>query len=106
MENESSVRYLVVVQFKGDTSLTDLARRVPSLQAMISGLCGGDMEQVFRSPEGLTFGVFFKSAKPIGIIKSVLDDATANGDTFLVTEVGDLAAAKGFGRPATWLQRH
>ena len=99
-------RYLAVIQFKADTSIPELAKRVPGLQKFISGLCGGDMEQVFRSPEGLTFGVFFKSSKPAGVIRSVLDGATGNGDSFLIVEVGDLGAAKGFGRPATWLQRH
>jgi hypothetical protein len=64
------------------------------------------MEQAFRSPEGLIFGVFFNSKKAEGIIRSVLDQATGNGDSFLVFEAGPLATAKGFGRPATWLQHH
>lgn len=99
-------KYLVVAQFKSDTSLADLAGLVPDLQRAISGLCNGEMEQAFRTAEGLTFGILFKSPKPLGIINAVLDGATRNGDSFLVTEVGEHAVSKGFGRPLTWLQRH
>lgn len=102
----SKTRYLVVVQFKPDTSIPELAKRVPGLQGFISNLCNGEMEQAFRSPEGQLFGVFFNSAKPIEVIRSVLDGATGDGDTFLIVEVGNLGTAKGFGRVATWLQRH
>jgi len=104
--DERSSKYLVIVQFKADTSIPELAKRVPELQTQIASLCQGNMEQVFRSPEGLTFGVFMKSSKPIEIIRSVLDDATVHGDGFLVLEVAGRAYAKLFGRPLTWLQRH
>jgi len=99
-------RYLAIIQLKADTPLADLARRVPGLQRFISELSNGEMEQAFRSPEGHIFGVFFKSKKPEAIIRSVLDQATGNGDGFLVFEAGSLAATKMFGRPATWLQHH
>ena len=104
--DEHNSKYLVIVQFKADTSIPELANRVPELQKQISSLCKGNMEQVFRSPEGLTFGVFMKSSKAIEIIRSVLDEATVHGDGFLVLEVAGRAEAKLFGRPLTWLQRH
>ena len=103
---DNAARYLAIIQFKADTPIAELAKRVPGLQARISRLANGEMEQVFRSPEGLTFGVFFKSKVPSGVIWSELDGPTANGDTFLVFEVGSFVTAKGFGRAATWLQRH
>ena len=106
MTESDPKRYLVIVQFKADTPLSDLAKRVPGLQGFISQLSNGEMEQVFRSPQGHIFGMFFKSRKAEGIIRSVLDNATANGDGFIVIEVASLAAAKMFGRPATWLQHH
>lgn len=106
MSDGEAKRYLVIIQFKADTPITDLAKRVPGLQGFISQLSTGEMEQAFRSPEGHIFGVLFKSKKPEGIIRSVLDGATSNGDGFLVLEIGSLAAAKMFGRPATWLQHH
>ena len=106
MTDNEPKRYLVIIQFKPDTPLTDLAKRVPGLQRFILDMSTGEMEQVFRSPEGHIFGAFFKSKKPEGIIRSVLDGATADGDGFLVVEVASLAAAKMFGRPATWLQHH
>lgn len=106
MTDAEPKRYLAIIQFKADTPLTDLAKRVPGLQRFISDLSNGEMEQAFRSPEGHIFGVFFRSRKPEGIIRSVLDQATGNGDGFLVLEAGSLAAAKMFGRPATWLQHH
>lgn len=59
-------RYLAMIQFKPDTPLTDLAKRVPGLQHFILGMTTGEMEQVFRSPEGHIFGIFFKSKKPGG----------------------------------------
>ncbi len=99
-------RYLAVIQFNGDTPIAELAKRVPGLQGFIASMSDGEMEQVFRSPEGLTFGMFFKSGLPAGLIRDKLDRATANGDSFLVFGDGDLACCKGFGRPATWLQRH
>jgi hypothetical protein len=103
---EDKKRYLAVIQFKADTPIAELAKRVPGLQNRISNLADQEMEQVFRSPEGLTFGVFFKSNRPTGVIWSELDHATGNGDSFLVFEAGPYVTAKGFGRAATWLQRH
>jgi len=104
--SDAAKRYLVVIQFKGDTRLSELAKRVPSLQDLISAFSKGEMEQVFRSPEGLSFGMFFKSASPDYHMRSELNRMTINGDSFLLCEVGNLTANKGLGRPATWLQRH
>ena len=99
-------RYLAVIQFSPDMFAADLAKRVPSIRNFIGSLCNDEMEQFFRSPEGNTFGLFFKSGKPLPVIKSVLDGATSNADHFMVVEIGENAASKGFTRALTWLQRH
>lgn len=106
MPDDEAKRYLAVIQFAASTSVTELAKRVPAIRNFISGLCNDEMEQFFRSPEGSTFGLFFRSKKPLPVIRSVLDGATTNADAFMVIEVGATSAAKGFGRAITWLQHH
>lgn len=106
MEEAKPTRYLAIIQFRADTSTSDLSRRVPALQAMFSRFSKGEMEQCFRSSEGHLFGVLFKAALPSEIINAELNKRTVNGDTFLVFEAGNLTVAKAFGRAATWLQRH
>jgi len=64
------------------------------------------MEQFFRSPEGHVFGLLFRSAKPLPLMRSVLDGATTNADAIMLVELGASVEAKGFGRAATWLQHH
>jgi hypothetical protein len=86
--------------------VAELAKRVPAMRNFISELCNDEMEQFFRSQEGSTFGLFFKSKKPLPVIRSVLDGATMNADAFMVMEVGAGVMAKGFGRAITWLQHH
>ena len=106
MAADEAKRYLAVIQFAPNTPVTELAKRVPGIRDFISGLCNDEMEQFFRTPEGNTFGMFFKSKKPLPVIRSVLDGATTNADAFMVIEVGAEVAAKGFGRSITWLQHH
>jgi hypothetical protein len=106
MSTEDAKRYLAVIQFVSSTSVAELAKRVPGIRSLLAGICKDEMEQFFRSTEGNTFGLFFKSAKPLPVIDSILDGATTNADAFMVMEVGATHAAKGFGRSLTWLQRH
>ncbi|ERR1700687_6204043 len=106
MAADEAKRYLAVIQFAPSTSVTELAKRVPGIRNHISSFCNDEMEQFFRTPEGNTFGMFFKSAKPLPVIRSVLDGATTNADAFMVIEIGAGAMAKGFGRAITWLQHH
>jgi hypothetical protein len=106
MAADGPKRYLIIVQFPPDMFASDLTKRVPSIRNVISSLCNDEMEQFFRSPEGNTFGMFFKTAKPMPVIKSVLDGATTNADHFMVVEIGETATSKGFTRTLTWLQRH
>ncbi len=106
MTEETKKRYLAIIQFAPHTSVAELAKRVPGIRGFIASLCNDEMEQFFRTPEGNTFGVFFKSAKPLAVIRSVLDGATTNADAFMVIEVTTEFTVKGFGRSATWLQHH
>jgi hypothetical protein len=101
-DDDAPKRYLAVIQFAASTPVTELAKRVPGIRNFLSGLSNDEMEQFFRSPEGNTFGLFFKSKKPLPMIRSVLDGA----DAFMVMEIGATAQAKGFGRAITWLQHH
>jgi hypothetical protein len=99
-------RYVVVIQFAPHTSTADLARKVPVLRDHISSFSNGEIEQFFRSLEGHTFGLLFKSSKPLPLMRSILDGETTNADALMILELGPNVEAKGFGRALTWLQHH
>jgi hypothetical protein len=99
-------RYLAVIQFAPSTSVAELGKRVPGIRNHIARISHDETEQFFRTPEGNTFGMFFKTAKPLAMLRAELDNATNNADAFMLIEVGTEALAKGFGRAITWLQHH
>jgi hypothetical protein len=106
MPENPTKRYLVAIQFGPRTPVTELARRVPDIRDHIDKFSNGEMEQFFRSPEGHVFGLLFRSAKPLPVMRSILDGATNNADAVMILELGDNFDAKNFGRAFTWLQHH
>lgn len=106
MADDAAKRYLVVIQLAPQTTSADLIRRVPSLKDHVSNFSGGEMEQFFRSADSQTFGWFFRSSKPLPVMRSILDNATTNAEAVMILELGSNVDAKGFGRAATWLQHH
>jgi hypothetical protein len=103
---DETKRYLALVQFKSDTTLEELAYRVPGFQGKITKLSRGESEQAFRTNDGLAFGMFFRSALPRHVLWSEFDHGTSHGDTYMIIEAGPLVEHKGFGRAAAWLQHH
>jgi hypothetical protein len=105
MPEAESRRYLAVIELRKDTPLTEIGQRMAAIHGLLKRFSNNDAELAFASADARLFGVLFKAPTPVLVIRAELDKMTVNGDKFLVFEAGDLAAEKGLGRPATWLQR-
>lgn len=101
-------RYCCLIQLKKDSSLQRLAESVPSLVALVDRWSKGEKEQLCRSNDGQLFGFFFKSKKPVEMLTAEFETCggSANGDSFIVFEVGEKFNGVGFSRAWTWLQHH
>lgn len=105
MAEGKSVEYMAVVRLGADCRGEELAKRVRFVQGKLTEFAKGDSQLAFTSDDARVLGVLFCTSVPKAVIKAELDKGTTNADSFLVFEVGDIVGEKGFGRPATWLQR-
>jgi hypothetical protein len=98
-------RYCVVIQLD---NLSDMARvnaDVPPILALMKGHSEKD-EMAFRSTDGVLFGWFIQTSKPIDMIRKAIEASTAwrNRDSIMIFEIGEGLSGKGFTRQWTWLQ--
>lgn len=104
MTAEDPKRYLVTVQLRPGP---DRRRDMPLVVEWMMSFAKSEHELAFRSSDGLVFGFFIKTSAP-QFMRAEFEKCrgTIDGDAMMLIEAGKLVDAVGFGRAATWLQRH
>ncbi len=99
------MRYCVIIQLDNSSDIARLKVDVPALVALIKGHSEKD-EMVFRSNDGVLFGWFIQTEKPLDMIRNAIESSTAwrNADAIMIFEIGAGLSARGFTRQWTWLQ--
>lgn len=108
MNDGETKRYIAIVQFRSDSTLSRLGKDAPEVISLLKRLSNGENELAFTSNDGKTFGYFLKTTVP-HFLKAEFEKCTGtrDGDAMLVFEAGKLIAGSvGFSRAFTWLQRH
>lgn len=102
------MRVCAIVQLKNDSSFGRVREDAPIIVRTVQSFAKGPLELVFRSNDGILFGWFFETDKPLGMLQAEVNGCTGfrNGDAFLVFELGKGLGGVGFSRAWTWLQRH
>ena len=100
--------YLVIVRLKNDSNMERLAEVIPDLVNILNGISNSDMQQCFRSNDGILSGYYVNTNKNAHFIRIALEKSskTQNGDHFLVNEIGRDYDGLGFSRAWAWLQHH
>jgi len=101
-------RYLAIVQLKSDSDIGRIQNDVPQIINFLQLISHNEMEQVFRSRDGLLFGFFIKTDAPPYSFKPGFESCygTLNGDSLLIFEAGETACGIGFSRAWNWLDHH
>ena len=107
-EQTEPTRYCALIQLGKSSDIRRVAETVPVIVKTIERWSKGEMEQLCRSNDGQLFGFFFKSTKPVAMMRAEFESSGANSntDSFIVFEVGDQFSGQGFSRAWTWLQHH
>ena len=109
MVEQKPTRYIGIVQFRKDATPSRIAKDVPKLVAAFERFSRGDKELVFRSNDGHLFAFVYNSTLPLGMMTTEIggSDATVDGDSYLITEMGKVGHGTGtFTRALAWLQHH
>lgn len=100
-----SVRYCVFIQLDNSSDMARLREDVPPIVTILKSYSTSD-EMVFRSNDGVLFGWFIETDKPIDLIRRTIEGSTnfRSRDSIMIIEVGSGLSARGFTRQWTWLQ--
>ncbi|USG62499.1 hypothetical protein NBZ79_05870 [Sneathiella marina] len=108
MKQPNSKMCFILVELCAVSTLQRIADDVPEIISVLKRLADGELQQVFRSRDGLVFGFFMRTSLPLDVVRSSLQrsEASLGDDSFLLLEVSDEFSAKGFSRAWTWLQHN
>ena len=102
-------RYFAIVKLKHDSAVSRIAKDVPTIVELFQRFSNGEMQLVFRSSDGIHFGLLFRSSRPGQLMRSDFEnsDATRGDDDLLIFQAGELASGtEGFTTAWSWLQHH
>ena len=105
----NATRFFIVVQLDNASTLQRVSYDVPGIITLLKSCSTGEDVAVFRSNDGVLFGLFVKSDLSQDVIQKRFDASphTNNKDAILITDVGNATASSlGFSRASTWLKRH
>lgn len=100
------MRVFILIQLKDDSTPDRVLYDVPNIIDYIKKAATAE-EMVFRGHDGLVFGWFIRTDKPLRVVSASIRDSQhfRNGDSLLMFEIGDSFDGIGFSRQWTWLQR-
>lgn len=98
------MRYCVIIQLDNKSDLGRVRSDVPAIVSLIKGHSEED-EMAFRSNDGVLFGWFIRTNKPIDMIRNAIEGCPSfrNEDSFIAFEVGSGLSGKGFTRQWNFL---
>lgn len=103
------MRVCIIFKLRNDSTFARVRDDAPAIVSTVQSFAKGPLELVFRSNDGLLFGWFFETDKPLGMIQAEVAKCVGmtNDDGMILFEVGKgLAGLSGFSRAWTWLQHH